>query len=555
MRMFQRHRITAPLAAAAIIWTGCEPTGSCEGDYCGVAVIVSGADANVLLPIFTQTTVETAVTDLMFLKLAEIGLELNTVGDSGFEGRLARSWTYVDPLTIAFSMDPNARWADGTPVTAHDVAFTFELYRDTLINSPAASLLEPIESVTAMGDSVAMIRFGRTYPEQFFDATQHMRILPRHLLDSIPRTELRTHQFTRDPVGNGPYRLSRWEPGEFLELRADTAFFLGRPGLRRIIWRITPDYQSAITQVLADEADILEAVVGIENVARVRDAAQLRLVPYASPLYGYLAFNFRDPENPERPHPLFRERNLRRALSMSLDRETIARAVFGEYGEVPVGPTTKMQWIWSDSLPQLDFDTARARSLLAGLGWRDVDGDGILDRDGVPLSFDLLLPSSSQVRRQAAVIIQDQFRRLGVEMNIVELEPNLWVTRSSAGEFDATFGFWAGDPSPTSIQRVWTSSGIGDANYGHYRNARFDDLVDRALKAGNLEDAADLWFQALSHINSDAPAIWLMSPVLVAAVHRRFENVTIRSDQWAANLWRWYVPEDMLTDRDRVGEQ
>src|SRR5438105_2997323 len=157
------------------------------------AIIVTTADADVLLPPVVQTIVGAAVSDQIFLKLADIGLGLNTVGDSGFVPRLARSWKFEDPLTLAFTLDPRARWQDGVPVTAADVAFTFDVYRDTLVPAHARPLLDRIASVTARDERTAVFRFRHAYAEQFYDATHQMRILPRHLLDTIPRARLASH--------------------------------------------------------------------------------------------------------------------------------------------------------------------------------------------------------------------------------------------------------------------------------------------------------------------------------------------------------------------------
>jgi peptide/nickel transport system substrate-binding protein len=102
---------------------------------------VSGAEPTTLLPPLTQFDVEIVITDFLFLKLAAIGDELNTVDPGTFAPRLARQWTFEDSLTIRFALDPAARWHDGRPVTGADVVFTFDVYRDTLVNALARQCL------------------------------------------------------------------------------------------------------------------------------------------------------------------------------------------------------------------------------------------------------------------------------------------------------------------------------------------------------------------------------------------------------------------------------
>ena len=525
----------------------------CQGEWCGTAVIVAPADANALLSPLAQTDIDFAASDLIFLKLADIGPALNTVGDGGFIPRLARSWKFEDGLTLVFGIDPRARWQDGVPVTAADVAFTFDLYRDTLVNAPARPLLDRIASVTARDERTAVFRFRRAYPEQFYDATHQMRIVPRHLLDSIPRARLASHPFARHPVGDGPYRFVSWRAGESIELAADTAFFLARPGLARIIWRVTPDLNTAVTQLVADEADIVSFLGGPENVARVAAAPQLRVVSYPSAVYGFLGFNLRDPDRPSRPHPLFADRDLRRALFQAVDRASLVQTVLGEYGKIPVGPTSRMTAIGNDTtIPQLAFDSARARARLGRLGWKDADGDGILERRGRKLEFQVLVPTSSQPRRRAAVILQDQLKRLGVGVLISEVEFNVFRQRTSASKYHAALFNTSEDPTPSGLQQSWTTAGIGRFNYGGYSNPRFDRLVAEAAAERNQPTAQAKWHEALAVINDDAPGIWLFDFIQASGVHRRYENVTIRRDQWAATLWTWRVAPGRRVARDLV---
>ncbi len=542
--------LVTPLLAG--FWA-CEPQSGCAGTRCGTAVIVTSAEADALLPVILRTDVGVGLGDLIFAKLADVGPELNTVGDSGFVPGLARAWHFEDSVTLTFSLHGEARWHDGVPVTSDDVVFTFELYRDTLVNSPARPRLRAIASVTAEDPNTVTFRFHHRYPEQFFDAVYHMRILPRHLLDSVPRARLASHPFGRQPVGCGPYRFVRWNAGEFVELVADSAFFLGQPGLRRLIWRFAATPSGALTQLIAGEADILHAIAGRESLRRASEANHVRLVEYPLAVYAFIGFNLRDPRNADRPHALFGDRALRRALTMAVNRDAVVRALLGDYGEVPVGPVGRALGIWSDEVTQIPFDSVRAKRMLAELGWRDGDGDGVLDRHGTPLAFELLVPSSSALRRRAAVIVQDQLKRLGVSVKIQELEFNTFMSRAAAHRFDAHFGTWAQDPSPGSIEETWTSDGISQFNFGYYSHPHVDRLVRDALRTSDMATARVKWHAAISEINADAPAIWMYAPVGVAGVHERFENVSIRPDQWTTTLWTWRVPQTRLIDRDRAG--
>jgi peptide/nickel transport system substrate-binding protein len=507
-------------------------------------VIATTGDADVLLPPVTTVTNGSNVADLIFCRLAELKVDLNTVDDSGYRPVLARTWEHRDSTTIVFHLDPRARWQDGARVTAADVAFTFAVYRDPVVNSPLMPLLTAIDSVTRQDSLTAVFHFHRWYPEQLYDATYHMRILPQHLLDTIPRQQLATAPFGRSPVGDGPYRFVRWAAGSEIVLQADTTWFLGRPRLARLIWRVTPELATAVSELLAGEADAMELIPARGQLERVQEESGVRLVPYPSPFYAAVVFNLR--------RPLLAERALRRALSMAVDRQAIVQSVFGPFGEVPVGATSRMQWIWSDSLRQLPFDTAGAARALDALGWR-VGGDRAgrpRSRNGIPLRFTLLVPTSSQVRQQAAVIMQDEFRQLGVEMRIQPVEFTVMERRTLAGDFDAAFESRTIDPSPASLLQFWMPG--ASANIGAYSAPSFDSLAAAAARARTRAEAAPLWHRALEQLNDDAPAVFVFSPRNNAALNTRFENVTIRPDSWLATVTQWQVSPARSIARDRI---
>ena len=542
--------------ASLVLLAGCERRGGCSGDYCGTLVIASPGEPDILLPPVSPASVTRDVTDQLFLKLADLGLSGNTIGDEDFQPRLAERWEWDGPVTLVFHVDPRARWQDGRAVTAADVVFTYDVYTDSLVSSPFRSSLRLISAVTARDSLTAVFRFRERYPEMFYDAVYHMRILPGHLLRSLPRDQWRSAAFGRQPVGDGPYRFVSWKAGESLELAADSTFFLGRAPLRRVIWRFTPDLQVAITQLIAGDADAVEVLGPPDNVKRVQAAPQLVTYPYKGAAYGYLGFNLAAPGDSTKPHPLFGDRELRRALVMATDRERLLRNVFGDLAKVPPGPMAQLTWIWDPDLRELPHDSAQAVRLLTRLGWADADSDGVRDRGrgGERLAFRLLVPTTSAIRRQYARLLQEQWRTVGVDVQLDEVDFSLFNERARKGQFDALLNTWNTDPTPSSgIPQSWTQAGLGRSNYGRYVNPAFDRLVDRAVEsAANREEARRAWRAAIEILNQDAPAVFLFAPNNVAAVHRRVADVVIQPDSWLALLRTWRIPGDRLTDRDRA---
>jgi peptide/nickel transport system substrate-binding protein len=530
---------------------GCERRGGCTGSYCGTIIDAAIAEPATLLPPSTEDVVANDIGEQLFLKLADVGMSTNTIGDEDFQPLLAERWEWDGPLTLVFHLDPRARWQDGQRVSAADVEFTFDAYKDSVLASPFRAKLRRIASVTQRDSLTAVFRFRERYPEMFYDAVYHMRILPAHLLRSVPRDQWKTAPFGRQPVGSGPYRFVRWQSAQSIELEADSTFFLGRPGIRRLIWRFTPNLQVAVQQAIADEADVREQLGTPENVERARAAKQLAIYPFRGNVYTYLCFNQRAGDDTTKPHPIFADRILRRALSMAVDRASLVKSALGDLGKVPPGPMSELLGIWDPDIRQLPYDSALAGRILNGQGWRDHDGDGIRDKDGQPLAFHVLVPTTSVLRRQYARLLQEQFRAIGVRVDIDELEGAVVNQRVATGKFDTAILSRGNDPSPSSgIAQSWTQA--GGSNFGRYYNVDFEQLVDRAVTATSRDQARAMWRRAMETLNADAPGIFLYALKNVAAVHNRVENVQLRPDSWAALLRTWRIPPDRMIDRDRV---
>jgi peptide/nickel transport system substrate-binding protein len=539
------------LAFAAL--SACERRGGCTSAGCGTVIDAATGEPSTLLPPSSEDIVANDIDEQLFLKLADVGMSENTVGDEDFQALLAQKWEWDGPLTLVFHLDPRARWQDGQRVTAADVEFTFNAYTDSAVGSPFRPKLGRIASVTTRDSLTAVFRFKERYPEMFYDAVYHMRILPAHLLRPVPRDQWKTAPFGRQPLGDGPYRFVRWQAAQSVELVADSNFFLGRPGIRRLIWRFTPNLQVAVQQAIADQADIREQLVTPDNVARARAAKQLAIYPYRGSIYTFLCFNERAPGDTAQPHPIFSDREVRRALTMAVDRGSLLASTLQELGKVPPGPISSLVGIWDPDTRQLPYDTVQANRILNQRGWRDHDGDGIRDKNGLPLAFHILVPTTSQLRKQYARLLQEQFRAIGVHVEIDELEGSVVSQRTATGNFDTALLSRSNDPSPGSgVTQGWTRAGFGGSNFGRYYNPEFERLVDRAISATTRDQARRWWRSALETINADAPGIFLYSLENVAAVHKRIENVQLRADSWAALLRTWRIPPERLIDRDRV---
>jgi peptide/nickel transport system substrate-binding protein len=486
------------------------------------------------------------VADQLFLRLAELGPKLLTAGDSDFVPALARSWTRRDSTTLVFELDPRAHWHDGVRVTARDVVFTFNRAKNPEIAPRLADLLRQITSVTAEDDSRVVFRFARPYAEQFYDATYHVAPIPAHLLDTIPPDSVGRSRFATNPVGSGPYRWIRSVPGQFVELAAIPGFFLGKPKIERVILRTAVEPSARINLLLSGQADAMD-IIPPPFVERVASDTTLRLISVPSSTMGYLLFNQRDPKNRSRPHPILADNRVRRAITLALERNQLVQAVFGSHGMVPYGPVSQLLWIRQRSPKAQGPSVSEARRLLAATGWGDSDGDGTLDREGRALRLVLSLPNTSGIRRQMALLIQEQLRRIGVQIELQQLEFPIYIERRSAGDFDIDFAAASQDPSPSGLTQSWTCT--GGSNVAGYCDRGVDSLMEQAIRGQG--DPGERWVEALKQIEEDAAATFLYAPAFMYAVNRRFRSVTISPQSSWLTLRKWSVSPVPVAGRSR----
>ncbi|MEO8576753.1 MAG: peptide ABC transporter substrate-binding protein [Gemmatimonadales bacterium] len=542
------------LTLAIVACTGDAPNPSATPTG-GTLVISVGGDPETLLPVLAQTTTGQIIGDLVYDRLAEIGDSLNTVGDRGFKPRLAKSWTWSgDSLSIAFHLDSAAKWHDGQPVTAEDVRFTWRLYSDSTTGSPFASAVASIDSVTTPDAHTAVFWFGEKSPMQFYDAVNAMSILPEHLLRDLKGNALRASSQARTPVGSGRFRFERWNAGQAIELVADNANYRTRPQLDRVIMTIAPDFNTALARLTGGEADVLEQIPAAK-LADVAKDTSLRAVLGGGLDYNFLQFNLKDPKRKGVAHPIFGDPALRRALTAGLDRPGIVRNAYDSLANVAVGPTVRAYPTTDPSLRQIAYSPEAAKRALDSLGWKDSDGDGIRERNGRRLEFNLGVPGPSKTRGAMAITIQDQLKKLGVKVNIDLLDFAAFIDRETKRDFDAVLGGWHVEPSPGGIRQTWGTAGSrakSGSNYGSYENAVFDAHVDSALEAGNLEDRRAHFTKAYQTIIDDAPAIWLAEPRVIIGIHKRLNTTEMRPDAWWANVADWSIPPRKRIARDRA---
>ncbi len=518
-----RSRALVALAAVALL-TACRAANDDQD-----LVIAATGEPAVLLPPLVTDAAGRDVSDLIFEPLASLKVGGSPYDSSALEPGLAASWHRVDSVTWRFSLRQGAEWHDGTPVTAQDVVFSFAAYTDTSLGAPGMALADA--QVSAEGDREVLVRFPRPAPDQLYDAATTIRVLPRHLWDSLPRTAWATDSSLRRLVGSGPYRVADWRRGQslILERVRGTSF-------QRIAWRFAADQEAALNLTLSGEADVLETATSPSARQRARSDSSLQLVAYPSAVYGFLGFRLADAAG--RPDPILADRVIRQALTHAIDRRSLVAAVIGEDAVVPPGPLSRAAWIWNDSIRILGFDVERAAALFDQAGWPR-GADGMRRRAGRPLAIDILVPSTSPARRQLGEGIQQMWRQAGVAATITAVDFPIFQERLATGRFEAMIGAWLDEPKPTGLVDQWTRAGIGRLNHGRYHSPAFDGLVSRALAARSPEASRALWREAMDTLNLDAPAVFLYTPTNLMVASTRLSGLVVDPYSWLHRVTSW----------------
>lgn len=506
----------------------------------GTLVVLADREPDQLNPLTFSSNAAYHPVHLMFRAL---GVRDSTL--SSMAPDLATAWAMEDDSTLVITLRDNVHWHDGRPVTADDVVFTIGRQGDPQTASPRQADVAAVKSARARDSLRVEITMRRAGPYAL-NAILEVMPVPRHLLESVAPRDMRNSAFGRNPVGNGFYRFGTWTAGRNLTLHVNEQR-PDRASIDRIIMRFLPDMNSAITELLAGQGDLI-AKLPPEQRTRV-DAAE-HVVVYSGPRVrpAWIAWNTRRP-------PLDDAR-VRRALLMAVNRDEIATALFGEVGEAAYSPIPTAMREHTPSVQPLQYDTTAARELLALAGWTDTNGDGTVDRNGQPLRIEVDYISTDPTRRDVLVAMQSMLREVGVTLVPRAYESTAWVTRLREGEFTGSFWGWGWGPSVagSNAEMIFHSRSVppGGPNFGGSGSPRMDALIDSALVETDTTRARAVWSELEQLMIDDAVyAPIYMDPELFA-LHTRFSNARFRGIEWTEDLPYWYIePPDRLP-RDRA---
>lgn len=406
---------------------------------------------------------------------------------------------------IDFELRPDVKWQDGAPFSSRDVAFTFRSIMDENVHSPRKADFDKVFKVETLGPYHVRVIYRGLYSPALFSWT--MGMLPAHILEGRPASWWAAN-FNRHPIGTGPFKFEEWKTNEYIRLSRNPLYFDTPPWLDGLTYRIMPD---TLTRRLAFETHQVD-VWQMDPWAVQSSADNPRYDIYSTPsnAYGYIGWNLRI--------PLFQDFRVRLALAQAVDIPAIIRFVLYGQAVQSTGIFGPNAWYFDPTIRPYPYDPQKAAALLDEAGWKK-GPKGIRFKDGKPLSFTLLTPSNQEIRKDIAILVQDDLRKIGIDTRIENYEWSVFLSEHILKlDFDAVVLGWVGgdyDEYP-----IWSSSQTkpGLLNFVGYSNPQVDRLLEQIREEYDRKKIIRLAGELQKTIYHDQPYLFLFVPNSTAAV-------------------------------------
>jgi peptide/nickel transport system substrate-binding protein len=545
----RRAALLALFAAAAACNDTPRPGGSAAGDSLGgnpesggTAVLAELADINKPMPLLAESALDGDLGgDVMFpglLRGAWRDGRLVYLTAAENPAALAWKWEYVgaDSAAVRYHLTADRKWSDGEPITAEDVVLTYRLLKDSTVSSPQQDYAAHIDSVVANDARTVTFHFDRRYPDMFFHS--NLGIIPSHIFANTPPAQIRNHPALLDPahrlVVSGPFRIGEWQKGQSVTL-VPNPYFPVKPRLERIVIRIIPEPTTRLTELLTGNVDFMRPIP-LDQVAHVRQQAPgVRFEVEGGRFYDYIGYN------PQSYAP-FADPEIRRALGLAIDVPGLIRALQMENHATPAGgPYSPIfKDLYDPALmPPLGYDTARASQILTSKGWVDRDGDGVREKDGQPFRFNLQTNSGNARRTDVAQIVQQAWKRIGVDARIQPVETNTFFSGLREKNFQATVAGWSIGLG-ADLTTLW---GKGSPfNFVSYDDPQTFALFEQAQQKPTEAAADSLWRQAAARIARAQPYNFLYFMDQLDGVNNRLRGMKVDTYGAYQNTWEWWIP-------------
>ncbi|MES0334967.1 MAG: peptide-binding protein [Candidatus Magnetobacterium sp. LHC-1] len=535
--MMNRHSTLAYVVAMLVLFcilADSAQTGNTQPDYGDTLVEATTAEPSILIPMLAGDSISHEVAGLIFNGLVKYAPDLSLTGD------LAQSWD-IDGLTITFHLRHGVRWTDGVEFTAEDIMFGYK----TIIDDKTPTAYKEDYLQVKKAEVVDKYTFRVTYEKPFASALSSwgsLTVLPKHLLEGQAITK---NPLARNPTGLGPYKLKRWTPGQEVLLSSNHDYFEGRPYIDNYMFRVIPDQSTMFMELKAGGIDFM----GLTPLQykRQTDSEYFKenFNKYRYPVfsYTYLGFNLK--------HPIFKDKRVRQAIAHAIDKKELVSIVLLGLGNESTGPYVPNTWPYNPNVRRYEYSPQKAKELLTQVGWKDSDGDGVLDKDGRPLEFTILTSMGNNARVKAATIIQWRLKQIGIRVNIRTLEWSTFINEFiDKRRFEAVLLGWAIGMDADQYD-IWHSSKTKEKefNFISYANPNVDRLLDEGRHTFDMKRRKKAYYQIQEILAEDVPYVFLYVPDALPVVHKRFKGIAPSPIGIGYNLPKWYVPSEQQKNK------
>ncbi|MGG0286838.1 ABC transporter substrate-binding protein [Peribacillus butanolivorans] len=421
--------------------------------------------------------------------------KLNIVNDIATSYKVnedGKVWTVILRKDVKFS--------DGQPLTADDVVFTFE----TATKNGSVVDLNGMDKVEAMDDYT--VKFTLKEPQStFVNSLVGTGIVPKHAYGA---------DYAENPIGSGPYQLVQWDKGQQLIIKANPEYYDKKSYFKKITFLfLNEDASFAAAQAGKVDLAYIPAAFSNQEVPGMR-LESVKTVDNRGIVFPFIKSGDFTEDGLPIGNDVTADPAIRHAINIGVDRKALVDGVLEGRGTPAYTSVDGLPW-WNPDTVIKDADLDGARKLLKEAGWKDTDGDGILEKDSLKAEFTLYYLASDAIRQSLAISVADMIEPLGIH---IKLEGGSWDIIEKKMYSNAVLLGW-GSHDPHEMYNIYSSkfAGVDYYNTGFYQNKTVDDYFEKALRATSETEAIEFWKKAqwdgttgLS-ANGDAPWAWLVN--------------------------------------------
>jgi len=530
--------------------------GKDKTDYNNRVIIGIPADVNTFNPLFAFTVDEGAITELLYLSLADFKWN-NKLGELEPFPMLAKSWEWAaDSSSITFYLRDDVSWSDGKSFTVEDVIFSLDVYSDPEVQSRLYGIFEDLytdeenhidlkKTFLVKSEHELQINFKPGSSPDLVDVVHPL--IPSHIYNKYERKDLATADENFNPVTSGPFVLKKWDRNQTISFSMNQNSFLYNPdNINELVFKIIPDYTSRLTQLKKGEIDLME-LISTEDIDDLKDNNNVILKTIDGREYDYIGWNNIDPDVYSKskvitPNKLLGKKEIRIALTHAVNRKEILEEYLYNYGELANSPISPIFTNYFDAnLNQYEYDPEKTRIILTKEGWLDTNNDGVIDKNGIEFNFTLTIPGGNPLRSYAATIIKNNLKAVGISMTVETLEMGAFIDNLTVKNMDAWMAAWY-IPIPIELKAFWYSDLQNTPlNFASYRSKNADKIIDELIGHLPSEKQKDLYFEFQKVIHEDQPITFMYWISNIVGINSKLQNAEMSPLGAITHCWEWSV--------------